>query len=285
MYLRIPAFFKGANIMKLIDCHNHSTYSFDGKNTVEDMVKSAQQKGVYAFAITDHFDVNYDDDKLEDNIQTSVCEMNQLKDKYIDMKLIAGFELGQALQDKARAERLLSIKGLDFVIGSIHNVKDEEDFYFYDYSKVSDDEIMCLLEKYYNELHNMAKWGKYDTMAHIAYPYRYMTLERAGRQVSLDIGKFDDIVTQTFKVLIQNGKAIELNTSNSFMISQNERDMITKYLKMYHELGGEYVTVGSDAHNINDIGRGLNQAYDILSNIGFQYVTYFENRKPVMVKI
>ncbi len=271
--------------MKLIDCHNHSNYSFDGVNSVEEMVKSAQNKGIFAFAITDHFDVNIDDDKLEGNIKSSVREMNSLKDSYQNMKLIAGFELGQALQDIARAERLLAIDGIDFVIGSIHDVKGDEDFYFCDYSKKSDDDIMNMLENYYHDIFAMTKWGNYDTLAHIAYPYRYMTFERAKREVSLDIGKFDDVVKETFQTLIQNGKAIELNTSNSFITSQNERDLITRYLKMYYQLGGELVTLGSDAHNINDIGRGLNQAYELLKQIGFQYVTYFENRKPVLIKI
>lgn len=40
--------------MILCDVHTHSNNSFDAENTVEEMCKSALNKGFYAIAITDH---------------------------------------------------------------------------------------------------------------------------------------------------------------------------------------------------------------------------------------
>lgn len=271
--------------MNLVDCHNHTKYSFDGKDTVKDMIESAIDKGISIFSITDHADVNYYEQNIEENIKKSVSKINTFKEQYKNIKLISGVELGQALLDEERAQKILSIDSIDFVIGSIHNLKDMEDFYFFDYSVIADEEITDIMRNYYIELYNLAKWNQYDTMAHITYPYRYMTFEKAKRKIELDISKFDEIVYEIYKVLIQNGKAMELNTSKRFIESQAERDMITRYLKMYYQLGGIQVTTGSDSHNVNDVGRGITKAYEVLKNIGFQYVTYFEKRKPVMVKI
>lgn len=271
--------------MNLVDCHNHTKYSFDGKDTVKDMIESAIDKGISVFSITDHADVNYYEQNIEENVGKSVSQINDFKEQYKDIKLLSGVELGQPLLDEKRAKTILEIESLDFVIGSIHNLRGMEDFYYLDFSVISDKEITDIIKKYYIELYDLAKWNQHDTMAHITYPYRYMTYEKARRKVELNISMFDEIVYETYKVLIQNGKAMELNTSRRFIESQTERDMITRYLKMYYQLGGTQVTTGSDAHNINDVGRGITKAYEILKNIGFQYVTYFEKRKPVMVKI
>lgn len=268
-----------------LDCHNHSKFSFDGEFEVEEMIAAAKAKNISVFAVTDHCEVNMGEDKLEANIQACLNQVNALKLQMTEIKLIAGIELGQPLQERERAFGLLRLEGLDFVIGSLHNIANEEDFYFMDFAKCSDNEIMDILSRYYEEQYEMALWGEYDTMAHITYPYRYMTKERVGREVQFDVSRFDVVVESTYRHLIANGKAIELNSGKSFQENQYDRNLMRHYLEMYYRLGGELVTIGSDAHTPQGVGGGLEQAYHMLKEVGFQYVTYFEKRKPIMVKI
>ena len=56
-------------------------------------------------------------------------------------------------------------------------------------------------------------------------------------------------------------------------------------LTRFKELGGKYVTIGSDAHHYYDVGAGISEGLDAIKQAGFENVTYFENRTPVMLKI
>ena len=54
---------------------------------------------------------------------------------------------------------------------------------------------------------------------------------------------------------------------------------------MYHDMGGKYVTVGSDSHYKDKIAVNIDTGYDILKECGFDSFTIFENRKPKCIKI
>ena len=56
-------------------------------------------------------------------------------------------------------------------------------------------------------------------------------------------------------------------------------------LERYKELGGEILTIGSDAHKAVDICSGFDKAYEILDYLGFKYVCLFEKRKCKFIKV
>ncbi|MEG0895696.1 MAG: PHP domain-containing protein, partial [Oscillospiraceae bacterium] len=130
----------------LIDCHNHSLYSHDAEFSIEQMCKSAQINGIDVFSITDHCDVNSLHYVGGDITRQSIKGINLAKQNF-DIKIIAGIELGQYTQNKQFGDEILKIKGIDFVIGSLHNIKGQKDFYYLDYSdKESTNKI---LQQYY----------------------------------------------------------------------------------------------------------------------------------------
>lgn len=56
-------------------------------------------------------------------------------------------------------------------------------------------------------------------------------------------------------------------------------------LELYKQMGGEIITVGSDAHRPERVGDRIDEAYDLLKDIGFNYVTTFKERKPEFHKL
>ena len=80
-----------------------------------------------------------------------------------------------------------------------------------------------------------------------------------------------------FKNLILRGKALEINTSG---FRQNLKTTLPhdELITFYKELGGELVTVGSDAHRAKYVGSGIINTYSHLKELGFKYITRFENR-------
>lgn len=268
----------------LIDSHNHSKHSFDGDFLVAEMLSAAITKNIAVFTITDHCDVDdFEKNNLAITVKESVKAINEAK-KTSPIKLLTGIELGQPLKNLEKAEYILNEYTFDFILGSIHSLKGGADFYWMDYVKMTDVEIDEMLARYYQEVYDLAAWNKFDSLAHITYPYRYIINAKVKREIKYNADKYDDIAAEAFKLIIKNKKAIECNSS-SMRNSKEGYDLNYKYIKLFHDLGGKYITVGSDAHDPEKVGDNIRESLNMLSEIGFKYVTYFENRKPVQVKL
>ena len=269
----------------------------DSEADIEKCIERATELGLKAYAITDHCECNawygeeyYTDEQkrvmdyfgYEKDFNNSVSAVTELKSKYSDkINLICGTELGQAHHNTEIAEKAVSDKRLDFVIGSVHQIRGEKDFYYIDYKQMTMDEIYRLLERYFIEVHELCRWGKFDVLAHLTYCLRYMKC-RDG--ISADLRRFDDIIAEIFRELALNGKGIEINTSG---IRQGFGSTFPdlKYVKMFRDLGGEIISVGSDAHTAEDIGADISVGIETASRAGFESLCFFKNRQPYFLEI
>lgn len=266
-----------------IDLHTHTESSFDGHYPAEQMCEAAVNNDISIYAITDHFDVDFfEAHNLDKRQKSSYEDIISAKEKFSDkIKVLRGIEMGQPTYDLPLTEKSLARFEYDFVIGSIHNLRKTPDFCELDYQNLTQDEVYSLLERYFEEELILAKWNGFDTFAHLTYPMRYIV--QSGR-FNIDLSRFDDVTDEIFKTLIANGKALEINTSG--LRQPIGKTMPTEnYVRRFKELGGEFLTLGSDAHFTEHVGAGIDEGYAIAESSGFEYVTYFENRKPVKVKI
>ena len=122
---------------------------------------------------------------------------------------ICGIELGQATHDFELAEKIVSDKRLDFVIGSTHKLPNYDDFAFIDYSKY---DIPDLMEKYFDETYKLCKWGKFDVLGHLTYTLRYIEGDNG---IKVDMNPYEEIIRESFKLLVENGKGIKAINSTS----------------------------------------------------------------------
>ncbi len=285
--------------MNLIDCHTHTQFSVDSEADINCMIERAIELGLAAYAITDHCECNawYPYDYYVNNMPDrpdadhfgyekdfygSVEAITALKEKYSGrLNLICGTELGQITHDTKIAAKAASDNRLDFIIGSVHQVIGEKDFYYIDYEKMSMEEIYDLLERYFKEIYELCRNGIPDVIGHLTYCLRYM---KQRHNICPDISRFDDIIADSFRILAQNGKGIEINTSG---LRQGFGDTFPdlKYLKLFRELGGEVVSVGSDAHTVEDLGKGAAEGAELAGAAGFRRLCYFKQRKPVFIEI
>lgn len=275
------------------DSHTHSHFSPDAERNADIalMAEKASALGLDFITLTDHCDCNYwlpeseqeyPEYQKEDSIMfgcrdyatASITEALSLKSRH--KNLLCGVELGQPLQNMQAAQEILGIKGLDFVIGSLHMNAGKPDFYYMQYDKMDFYDIYSLLEDYFNEIYEMCKWGGFDSLGHLTYPLRYIEGEYG---IALDLRRFDDIIREIFCTVIQNGRAIELNTSG-YRQKFGRPFPDERFLRLYRDLGGELITIGSDAHKISDIGAGLERGEALLKKCGFRYITLFKERRP-----
>lgn len=265
------------------DLHMHTSSSFDGNFSASEMTESCISHELATIAFTDHFDVDfYECHNLGTRQETSYADICSAREKYSDkIMILRGIEMGQPTYDIALTEKSLARYEYDFVIGSIHNLRKMPDFGDLKYKEMNLDEIYSLLDRYFEEELILAKWNGFDTFAHLTYPMRYIV--QAGRN-EVELSRYNEVTDEIFKTLIANGKALEINTSG--LRQPIGKTMPTEnYVRRFKELGGEFLTLGSDAHFTDHTGAGIDNGYEIAEVCGFEYVTYFKDRKPVMVKI
>lgn len=273
--------------MQLIDYHIHSTCSGDGHNTMLEMALASRSKGVTRLCFTDHCDL----DEFMTGTPDPDCfaQRDTMREMYSetvlaaprDIKIQLGLELGEGNHNQTQAKKIAASKELDFILGSIHNLKGKPDFYGSEYR--GDDHSQNIIDNYMNELIELSLVDCFDVMAHIGYPSRY--IRKGGAGVEISTRTYGEKLTVLLKNLIERGKGIEINCSG-FRTPPGGGSLPTlDVLRLYKELGGEIITVGSDAHKVDNAGVGLAEGFDILRDLGYKYVTVFEKREPSFEKI
>ncbi len=265
----------------LVNYHFHSVCSFDAEYPLADMCRAAKETGVEILCLTDHCElIDEHGAPCDDYSWAAVDEQLALvREKFPELTIRRGIELGQAVSRPNAAEKVLEEPGIDFVLGSMHVSPGGQDYYWIQYE--SRRHCYDLIEEYLNCLLALSRTDYLDSLAHLTYPLRYMR-GRAGFDV--DFTPYDDLVREILKNLVERGKALELNTSG--YRNNNGEPMPPAYvLKMYRELGGDLITIGSDAHEPQHMASGLEQGMALLAQCGFRYVACYENRKPVQRKI
>jgi histidinol-phosphatase (PHP family) len=288
----------------LTDLHTHSHNSCDARNanfSAYDMATAAIRAGISVYSITDHCEVNrfysighygkktsdyeyetYDNHADFENsmVENEECK-NRLSEEKKNIKFLSGIELGQATHDVGLSESLIADRRLDFVIASLHQLEGLDDFAFIKYNKYNDEELFVLCERYFEELKKLCAWGKFDVLGHLTYILRYLE-GNAGRKLNLSL--FYETIRECFKLLIHAGKGIEVNTSG-LRQKYGKTFPDAGVLKIYHDVGGEILTVGSDSHSPADVGKGIPEAIGMIKEIGFKWLVYYEERKPHFINI
>lgn len=263
----------------IFDSHTHSIHSFDGNHSCNALCDGAIEHGAIGIAITDHCDIDMKDFEPEKFAKVQFADVTKTQTEYKDkLQVLHGIELGQGIFNKPLSEKILSDYKYDFVLGSIHNLKGFDDFYFLDYKQYN---IKQLLTQYFEAELELAEWGNFDSLAHLTYPLRYIV---AREHIDVDITEYYDVIEAIYKTLIRNDKALELNVSGLFM---DMKDTLPNkpLLTFYRDLGGKLITVGSDSHYCDKICRGIDRGYDILKDLGYGFFTIFEARAPKLIEI
>lgn len=266
--------------MYLVDYHMHSKYSFDGSCELREICDTAIERGLYEIAVTDHMDL-YTDKPYEYilDCKSLYNELAQIREEYRGrLKVLIGAEYGQPQINKTEALKFIEQYPLDFIIGSIHNLTGDVDLAEIDYHEV---DYRKTYEEYLNWLYDLAAEYEYDVLGHVNYPCRYFHLQLG---IDVDQSKYRWEFSDIFKKVIERGKGIELNLSG---IARGMKDTMPDLylLKLYRELGGEIITVGSDAHVLEHVGSVSKKGYQVLKEAGFSYVTVYDKRKPDFISL
>ena len=129
-------------------------------------------------------------------------------------------------------------------------------------------------------LETLGAFDDIDVYGHIDYVVRYGPTQAE----NYSYAKYKEILDEILKTLISKNIGLELNTAG-LKYGLGFAHPHTDVLKRYRELGGEIITIGSDAHKPEHLAYDFSKVPDILKEAGFDYYTIFKNRTPEFIKL
>lgn len=261
--------------MSIMDCHLHSSLSFDSQEPMENYVKAAKAKGDKYFITTEHMDLESNFAGREDIVADFELQHQMVKDlsaKY-DMEVLFGIEVGWREDIHSRNLEIVQKYPFDMVIMSVHESLecDVASPGFSSGRAVDDcyDEYLSLI------LQALQNFDDFDTLGHFDYLLRYIG--------HTDMANHREKLTEILSLLIAKDKCLEINTKMLHTPQAVER--LEYVLKLYTALGGNKVTIGSDAHRLKYWQSSFPLATELLKKHGIDAVYVFKGRKGHKIPI
>ena len=250
----------------IFDSHMHSKFSTDSDMNILDAIAVGKKKNI-GIIITDHMDLDY---PIIDEFKFDIPSYFDEYEKYRSDKVKLGIEIGLTPNTVLENEKIAKSYDFDFVLGSIHAVRGldiYEEYVHQGYNKKEfftyyfEDMLKCV------QLHD-----NFDSLSHIDYPCRYCKFDNK----EIIVSEFKDILSEILITLITKGKVLELNTTRLHIPEANKA--LRDIYKLYRDLGGKYITLGSDAHSHLKINNNFDLALEFIEDLSLKGV-YFNKRK------
>ncbi|GHU85548.1 phosphoesterase [Clostridia bacterium] len=258
------------------DFHTHSEFSGDSEMRLSEMAERAMKIGLEVLCITDHYDLDQPDlfEEKAFDVPCYLDALREVKERYtnkIDVRF--GIEIGLTNDLKEKLQDFVSANNFDFIIGSSHTANDMNPYVpeFFEGRSEKD----AYLEYFQSILENVKNLDCYSVYGHLDYVARYGPTQNK----DFNLKDYYEVLESIFKIIIKNGRGIEVNTSG-FHYGLGNPHPHKDILRLYKELGGEIITVGSDAHTKERIGADFERVAELLKSVGFKYYSTFKNKEP-----
>ncbi|MDO4748854.1 MAG: histidinol-phosphatase [Eubacteriales bacterium] len=238
--------------MKKVDLHIHTIFS-DGKNTPEEIVKSAIVQGISVIGFSDHSYTAFDESYCigKDKINEYINDINSLKEKYKEC-----IELRLGIEQDFYSD--MSTDEFDYVIGSVHYIKVNDNYIPIDESKeilikardkYFNGDIYSLIEEYYKTVSDVVNKTNADIIGHIDLISKFNENNELFEEQN---ERYIAAYKNACDVLIKSEKPFEINTgaiSRGYKSTPYPASDIYKYLK---NMGAKFI-LSSDSHGADTL--------------------------------
>lgn len=276
------------------DYHVHTEFSDDSVYLMEQVVRDSIVMGLDEICFTDHVDygikndwdagekIRYREEIPGEPENMPILNVNyplyyktyqKVKAQYGDkIALKLGMEFGMQAHTIKQYETLYAKYPFDFILLSVHEVEDKE-FWTQDFQRGRTQKEYN--ERYYEELlYLVQNYHNYSVLGHMDLITRY---DKAG---TYPFEKLKPILTKILKIVIADEKGIEVNTS-SYRYGLSDLTPSRDILKLYQQLGGRILTIGSDSHKPEHLGAFIDEIKRELKTLGFNEFCTYDKMKPV----
>lgn len=266
------------------DYHLHTSFSSDSNTPMESMIKQAIYLNLKTICFTEHYDLDWPDN--EDHF-TFLVDTNKYQQKLYELKekyngiieILFGIELGLQPHLKSQLTQYAKNYPFDFIIGSSHLVDGIDPYYPTLFQKYPTEK--AAFRRYFEcVLENLESFTDFDVCGHLDYIVRYAPHQEQYYHSS----DYMDLIDCILKKCIENNIGLELNTAG-WKYNMSSPNPNLDILKRYKELGGEILTIGSDAHKPEHIAWDFHRVVDFLKDADFKYITMFKERKAIFLPL
>ena len=272
----------------LADYHVHCMFSDDSWYAPDEVAEDAWRMNLDEICFTDHVDYGIKPDwadALTAKVMGGQRLLNvdyeayfpciaELRERYAGRLAIkSGLEFGVQTHTIPQFDSLWEAYAdeFDFILLSIHQVGDLE-FWTGEFQEGRTQQEYN--RAYYEELFEVATtFTHWSVLAHLDLIKRY---DPAG---ILGFPANRDLVAATLEHVIAQGKGIELNTS-SIRYGLTDSQPAAEVLRLYRDLGGTVITLGSDSHTPEHLGAYLRHYQHYLASLGFEGFHTFDKMVP-----
>lgn len=266
------------------DYHLHTAFSHDCATPLSAQCERAVAAGLREVAPTDHVEWFYADDDPNDPAPgyfrpaEYVDAIRCCRERFgSQITIRAGIEVGSPHLCASRLTALQAQCDFDFIIGSLHIVNGRavtRPGYVQAHTEHE------LYAAYFEELTHLARDGDYDVIGHLDVCKRHGAMPFG----PFAADRYAEAIRETLRAVIARGRGIEINCSGLRHACQETYPAL-QVLRWYREMGGEILTIGTDAHSSDQVGVGLEDGVLLAQAAGFRALTGFEGRTPYWVDL
>jgi histidinol-phosphatase (PHP family) len=278
----------------VIDFHIHSDHSADAQGSLQEYCERALATGLEEVCFTNHCEI---DPQRRDNlirfggntlpitnerIRKLRNEVNAVRSQYAHrgLEVRFGLEVGYFTGVRARLSEITHGIELDYLLAGVHcldHVCIDSSREYEGYFSITP--LNDLLVRYFDAVKELVQTGLFDAVAHFDV-YKKYGLAFYGEDVKACP---EEMVRGIFRLMAEKGTALEINTAGLRRHKEFYPD--AAIMRLARSSGVEMLTVGSDCHKPDDLGRGIREAVEYARSFGFDAVYGFANRKPVRIGI
>ena len=265
-----------------MDYHLHTFHSMDGRQSVDELCRTMAERGVEEICLTEHIEPGHPDANADIPPVWPIYkeEIRQAREKYPQLTIRAGVEIGDNPVCRAQIKADLAALGLDFHLLSLHLVNGVDP---YDTAKYFAGKTRAQAYREYAEAkaESILAWEDFDAVAHIGYAAKFSIF--TGPERALVYADAPDAFDAILRHIIRLGKCLEVNTSG--FASTGDTFAHSSIIRRYIELGGENFTFGSDSHAVDRNYADIERAKDMVRALGGRYQASFDQRRMTLWRI
>jgi histidinol-phosphatase (PHP family) len=245
---------------------------------LREMCLQAIQLGIPEIGFTEHWDVGpYEIHPRYFQPEPWYAELVRLRELFTGQLVIrAGIEIAEPHLYPLDTAEVLKRVPFDYVLGSVHFVGPH---FIFDESYFRSQEADEVYRAYFAEVEILLQTADLDVLSHLDIP------ARTGIPIfGYDPTRYEDQIRRILQMVIDRKLALDVNAAGLRKTAQNLMpDPLI--LNWYAGMGGERITLGSDAHQADQVGLHIDNALGYVRAAGLTHVTQFEHRQARLIPL
>jgi len=260
----------------VLDYHIHTRASPDGKGSMQEYVKKAKEKRIDEIGFSDHVLLEHLKGRSGFFVRTMPVYVQgflEFREKSeIPIKL--GVEVDFSPDEVERTRKFIQEHPFDYVIGSVHTIDEwviDDPSAKEEYSRR---DPFQTYEEYFRLVRELCECRLFDVLGHPDL------IKILGTRPDRDLTR---VYEETAAAIAGSNMCVEINPKGLVRpcreIYPNER-----FLRILRDCGVP-ITLGSDAHEPNDVGLNLDEAVRLAKKVGYTEACRFSCREKTYVEI